>query len=99
MTRKILMPEPSRHPPDNLLAIVVSVVGLVMQLCIALFWVGGQGEKVTELKNRVTAVEAQSLATNAVVATQQRDIAVLGTKLDSIKGVVDRVDGKLDKPR
>lgn len=79
----------------------IAVVGVIAQFFISAISYGQLLEKVSEVQRRETASETAQLATNVIVSEQKAQLAGFSAKMDGIKSVIDRVDGKLDgeKPR
>lgn len=90
----------ARRPKTDMLAICVSigiaVVGVIAQFFISAMSYGQLLEKVGDLQRRVTTNETAQITTNLAVSEQKAQIAGMAAKLDGIKAVADRVDGKLD---
>lgn len=84
----------AKRPPDYLALIGVGA-SLLLQFGMWVFWGGRIAEKVETQGKRLDAQDV-AIASQIVASSAQRtDIAVLSTKLDNIKSVVDTVNGRL----
>ncbi len=81
------------------LAIGISLASLLIQLGLGVFWIGSLSSNVTELKRRQDAADQVAAQTTKDVQSAKTDVAVIATKIDSIAGVVNTMNGKLDARR
>jgi len=81
------------------LAIVIAVVGLIVQLGVGFYWSGRLENRVTTVEQRLSRAETELPARAAHDGEQDVKIAVSVAQYTEVIGRLDRIEQKMDTRR